>query len=53
MLVTMSLRPMYRLTVVEIVTSTIVERMQMAARPAAFCFMRYIMPETAMKLLGL
>ena len=30
--------PMYRHTQVEIITSTMVDRMQMLARPTAFCF---------------
>ncbi len=47
-----SLRPAYRQSVLDTVTSTIVERMQMVARPEAFCFIRYIMPDTEMKLFG-
>ena len=44
--------PMNIVEVAESITSTIVERMQMLPRPTAFCFMRYIMPETEMKCSG-
>ena len=43
------LKSAYKATVVEIVTSTIVDNIQMLASPMAFCFMRYIIPETAVK----
>ena len=36
----------------EIITSTIVERIQIFASPTAFCFILWIMPDTAMKCLG-
>ena len=41
--------PAYRLTVVDTVTSTMVERIQMLESPAAFCFIRYSIPDTAVK----
>ena len=41
--------PAYNATVEKIVTSTMVDRMQILARPAAFCFIRYISPETVTK----
>ena len=44
--------PAYRHTVVEIVTSSMVIRMQMLCIPLAFCFMRYSRPETAVKCRG-
>ena len=39
-------------TVLDSITSTMVHRMQMLARPTPFCFMRYIIPDTQMKWLG-
>ena len=44
--------PIYIHTVVDIMTSTIVERTHMFASPAAFRFIRYIIPETEVKCLA-
>ncbi len=49
----MSSVPAYSDTVVDTVTSTAVERMQMLASPAAFCFIRYIILETEVKCFAL
>ena len=43
----------YREKVVDTVTSSAVNKMQMEASPAAFCFIRYSMPETAVKWFSL
>ena len=40
-------------TVVEIITSTVIDRTQILHNPVAFCFMLYIMPETEIKCLVL
>ena len=41
--------PKYKQAVVDTVTSTMVERIQMLESPAAFCFIRYSIPDTAVK----
>ena len=43
----------YREKVVDTVTSSAVNKMQMEASPAAFCFIRYSIPETAVKWFSL
>ena len=43
------IEPMTREAVEEIITSTMVDNTQMLASPAAFCFIRYNIPDTAVK----
>ena len=43
----------YREKVVDTVTSRAVNSTQMEASPAAFCFIRYSIPETAVKWFSL
>ena len=45
--------PTYKDTLVEIMTRTIVLKIQILASPTAFCFIRYIIPEILVKFFSL